>query len=77
MLDNGYVISVHADCAKFLYQTYSLFEIQLEKLILHASPWWGRFYERLVRAVKVSLKKILGKSMLGYEELETVLLKIE
>ena len=39
--------------------------------------WWGGFYERLVRSVKMSLKKILAKSMLSYEELETVLLKIE
>ena len=48
-----------------------------QKFILRASPWWGAFYERLVRSVKTSLKKILGKSMLSYEELETVLLKIE
>ena len=48
-----------------------------QKCILPASPWWGGFYERLVRSVKMSLKKILGKSMLSYEELETVLLKIE
>ena len=33
------------------------------------------FYERLVRSVKISIKKILG--MLIHEELETVLLKIE
>ena len=48
-----------------------------QKFILPASPWWGGFYERLVRSVKMSLKKILGKSLLSYEELETVLLKIE
>ena len=48
-----------------------------QKFILPASPWWGGFYERLVTSVKTSLKKILGKSMLSYEELETVLLKIE
>ena len=48
-----------------------------QKFILPASPWWGGFHERLVRSVKMSLKKILGKSLLSYEELETVLLKIE
>ncbi|XP_066916217.1 uncharacterized protein [Clytia hemisphaerica] len=42
-----------------------------------ASPWWGGFYERLVRSVKSSLKKILGLSFLTYEELETVLIEIE
>ena len=48
-----------------------------QKFILPASPWWGGLFERLVRSVKMSLKKILGKSMLSYEELETVLLNIE
>ena len=47
-----------------------------QKFILPASPWWGGFYERLVRSVKMSLKKILGKSRLSYEKIETVLLKI-
>ena len=48
-----------------------------QKFILPASPWWGGFYGRLVRSVKMSFKKILGKSWLSYEELETFLLKIE
>ena len=48
-----------------------------QKFTLPASPWWGGFYERLVRSVKIVLKKILGKSLLSYEKLETVLLKIE
>ena len=47
-----------------------------QKFTLSASPWWGGFYERLVRSVKMSLKKILGKSRLSYEKIETVLLKI-
>ena len=48
-----------------------------QKFILPASPWWGGFYERLVRSVKLSLKKVLGKSLLTYEEVETVLCGIE
>ena len=51
-----------------------------QKFILPASTWWGAFYKRLVRSVrsvKMSLKKILGKLFLSYEQLETVLLKIE
>ena len=48
-----------------------------QRFILPASPWWGGFYERLVRSVKTSLKKILGLSYLTYEELETVLIEIE
>ena len=51
-----------------------------QKFILPASTWWGAFYKQLVRSVrsvKMSLEKILGKPLLSYEQLETVLLKIE
>ena len=48
-----------------------------QHFILPASPWWGGFYERLVRSVKSSLKKILGRFYLTYEELETILVEIE
>ncbi|XP_065658842.1 uncharacterized protein LOC136083375 [Hydra vulgaris] len=48
-----------------------------QKFILPASPWWGGFYERLVRSVKITLKKTIGKALLSYEELETILCKIE
>ena len=45
--------------------------------ILPKSPWWGAFYERLIRIIKEALKKCLGKARLTYEELETVLVEIE
>ena len=45
--------------------------------ILPAAPWWGGFYERLVRSVKTPLKKVVGKAKLNYEEMETVLVEIE
>jgi len=48
-----------------------------QKFILPSSPWWGGFYERLVRSVKLSLKKSLGRSLLTYEQLETILCKAE
>ena len=37
------------------------------------APWWGGFYERLVRNVKSSLRKIIGNSLLNFEELSTFL----
>ena len=40
-----------------------------QRFILPASPWWGGFYERLVRSVKSSLKKVIGKALLTFEEL--------
>ena len=44
---------------------------------LPASPWWGGFYERLVRTVKSTVRKVLGKKSLTYEELTTVLCEVE
>ena len=45
--------------------------------ILPKAPWWGGFYERLIRIVKECLRKTLGKARLTYEELETLLLEVE
>jgi len=47
------------------------------KNILDKSPWWGAFYERLIRIIKEALRKCLGNAKLTYEELETVLVEIE
>ena len=48
-----------------------------QRYILPASPWWGGFYERLVRSVKTSLRKILKRSSVTFEELQTILCEIE
>ena len=42
------------------------------KFIPEKSPWWGGFYERMVKSVKSSLKKVLGRSCLRFRELETI-----
>ena len=47
------------------------------KYILELSPHWGGFYERLNRMIKSALRKILWKSKLTYEEVETILTEIE
>ena len=47
------------------------------KNIMASSPWWGGFYERLVRTVKSSIRKTIGKARLTYEEMETVLIGVE
>ena len=41
------------------------------------APWWGGFFERMVRSVKRCLKKTLANARLNYEELQTVLVQIE
>ncbi|GBN10484.1 hypothetical protein AVEN_32936-1 [Araneus ventricosus] len=47
------------------------------KFIVERAPWWGGFYERLVKTVKEPLRKILGKALLTFEELSTILSEIE
>ena len=47
------------------------------KPILASAPWWGGFYERMVRTIKSSIKKSIGKARLTYEEIETVLIEVE
>ena len=41
------------------------------------APWWGGFFERLVRCVKRCLKKTLGNARVSFEEFETVLTQVE
>ncbi|GFV56438.1 integrase catalytic domain-containing protein [Trichonephila clavipes] len=47
------------------------------KFIVERAPWWGGFYERLVKSVKDPLRKIIGKALLTFEELVTILVEIE
>ena len=44
---------------------------------MEKSPWWGGFYERMVRSVKRCLKKVLRNARLTYEELLTLLIRVE
>ncbi|XP_035220911.1 uncharacterized protein LOC118193853 [Stegodyphus dumicola] len=47
------------------------------KFIPERSPWWGGFWERLMRSIKEPLKKILGRALLTFEELSTILTELE
>jgi len=38
-----------------------------------AAPWWGGWWERLVRSMKDQLRRMLGKARLTYDELRTCL----
>ena len=44
---------------------------------LAKAPWWGGFFERLVKQVKSCLKKTLGRSKLSFDELTTILVQVE
>ena len=47
------------------------------EFITPKSPWKGGTWERLVRSVKRSLHKVVGRSVLNSEELRTTLVEIE
>ena len=41
------------------------------------APWWGGFFERLVRSVKNCIKKVVGNARLTFDELSTVVIEVE
>ncbi|GFW10154.1 integrase catalytic domain-containing protein [Trichonephila clavipes] len=47
------------------------------KFIVERAPWWDGFYERLVKTIKDPLRKILGRALLTFEELSTILSEVE
>uniref|UniRef100_L7LX93 Putative tick transposon n=1 Tax=Rhipicephalus pulchellus TaxID=72859 RepID=L7LX93_RHIPC len=47
------------------------------KFIAELAPWWGGFYERLIRSVKTSMSKAIGARLLSEEELRTVVVEAE
>ncbi|XP_047123003.1 uncharacterized protein LOC124806287 [Hydra vulgaris] len=47
------------------------------KYIIEAAPCWGGFWERLVQSVKKSLLKVVFRSSIRYDELQTILCEIE
>ena len=47
------------------------------QFIMEQAPWWGGFWERLVRSVKRCLKKSVGRSLLTFKELRTLVVEIE
>ncbi|KIH47286.1 integrase core domain protein, partial [Ancylostoma duodenale] len=49
----------------------------LWKTITPYAPWQGAFYERLIKSVKHSLYKSLGKEIVSLERLHTLLVEIE
>lgn len=44
---------------------------------MEGAPWWGGFYERLVRSIKLTLKKMLGRRLVDAAELSTILNEVE
>ena len=65
-------VSRSAEVQRFLARNQISWRFIVEKV-----PWWGGFWERLVRSVKRCLRKTLGRSILNFYQLSTVLIEIE
>lgn len=44
---------------------------------IERAPWWGGFFERMVRMIKYCLKKMIGQAKLNYDELVTAVTEVE
>ena len=47
------------------------------KFIPDRAPWWGGFWERMVKSVKRCLRKCIGRASLNFDELCTLLVEVE
>ena len=47
------------------------------KFSVELAPWFGGFWERLVRSVKEPLRKVLGRQVIAYDELVTTVTEVE
>lgn len=45
--------------------------------IAERAPWWGGFYERLIRSVKSAIAKTISRKVVDFGELQTLLTEIE
>lgn len=47
------------------------------KFTVERAPWWGDYWERLVRSVKAPLHKVIGRTSFSYDELNSFLTEVE
>ena len=80
--DNAKVFKATADWIKTVrtsekMQNYLARENIRWQFNLAKSPWWGGIYERLIKEIKKTLHKTLGRLHLSYEAFESVIMSIE
>lgn len=47
------------------------------KFIVKKAPWWGGFWEHLIKRVKRCLKETIGRTTLSQDELSTLVVEVE
>lgn len=81
--DNAGVFKTTADWIRAIRKSEKLQNYFIAREEIHwqfnlaRSPWWGGFYERLIKEIKKTLHKTLGRSRLSYEAMESVVMDIE
>ena len=65
-------MSTHPDVQAFVTEKRITWRFNLEK-----APWWGGFYERVVKGLKRCLCKTLGNERLSHDELLTLVIEVE
>lgn len=73
------VYSDNAKCFRHVSEHLKEFALSVKdwRFIAPRAPWWGGWWERLVRSVKSHLKKSVGSRSLRRGQLSTVLCEIE
>ena len=74
--DNAATFKTMATWIKRIRKSEKLQEITWQ-FNLSKSPWWGGMYERLIKEIKKTVYKTLGKTHLTFELLEAVVIDIE
>ena len=77
--------STYVSAAKELEQLFSSDKLEESlrtrgvqwKFIPKRAPWYGGFWERLIGMTKNVLKKVLGRSFITFEALQTLAVEIE
>ena len=71
-LDDLWDTIIHKDVQSYLSNKKIVW-----KFITPRASWWGGFYERMVRSVKLAIHKTLGKSFVTFLQLQTTLCEVE
>ena len=80
--DNAAVFKTTANWIKKIRKSEELQDFLAQQQItwqfnLSRSPWWGGLYERLIKEVKRTLYKTMGRTHLEYAQVEAVVMDIE
>ena len=80
--DNGKTFKPAATFVNYVFQDTTVKEHLAGqgsewKFNLEKAPWWGGAFERLIKSTKRCLRKMIGRSRLSLDKLQTLLVEVE